>query len=367
MKDYKVSISLRTLLIVILAGLSLFLAYELRTLLLSVFFAYIINAGLRPIVDRLESRRVKRGFAIAITYIVFFLIIFVLGFLVFSSAFTQFKSFFGDIDQKIINFANFIQINAPFLSHYIDLSNLNAENISGLFSNLGSEGANATLLQLFNVVGNQGVSIISGVVNALFSFIVIIMISIYMLTQKDYVYKPLIKLLPAHLEKRLDPVLDKIEASLGAWLGGQLILMLSVGVITYVILIVPGLFDSAYPLSKYALVLAIIAGILEGIPNIGPIITMAVALVAAILSGAGVPVVLFILIAFILLQQLEGILIVPVVMRKALDLHPILSIIGAVAGLELGGPVGALLSIPIVATIQIVVLEVSKSYRLKKD
>ena len=365
MNETKVTISLRTILVIILVGLGLVLAYELRALILTVFFAYIINAGLRPIVDRLTSKGFKRGIAIALTYIVFFVIVFILGFSIISTAVIQLQAFINDLDTKILNLASFINTNLPFLNNYIHLDP-NAVNVDDLIASFNIGDANQILVQFANIVGNQGLSIVNSVVNVVFSLVIIIMLSIYMLGQPDYVYKPLIKLLPERWEKRFDPVLDKIEASLGAWMGGQLILMLSVGIITYLILVIPGIFDPNFPLVKYALVLSIIAGLLEGIPNIGPIITMVVALAAAVLTGGGVPVLIYILISFVILQQLEGILIVPVVMKRALDLHPILSIVGAVAGLELAGPVGALLSIPIVATIQIVVLEVSKSYRQQK-
>lgn len=369
MTETKITISFKTIIVVVLVILSLFLAYELRGLILTVFFAYIINAGLRPLVDRLsKSKYISRTGAIAITYLVSFLIVFTIGFLILSTAFTQIRAFFIDIDQKILNFISFIELNLPFLNQYIDLNAIseNANNISDMITKLDWQNINSGIMSLLNNVGARGISILGGVVGGLLSVFVIIMLSIYMLKHDDYVYKPLVKLLPKNLEKRVDPVLDKIESSLGAWMGGQLTLMLIIGVITYFILIIPSFFDPTYALGKYALVLAIIAGLLEGIPSIGPIITLVIALVAAVLSGAGVPILIFILIAFILLQQLEGVFIVPAVMKRAVDLHPILSIIGAMAGLQLGGPIGALLSIPIVAMIQIVVLEVSKSYRQEK-
>ncbi len=369
MTQTKITFSLRTILVIVLTILGLALAHELRGLILTVFFAYIINAGLRPIVDKLSKNKyISRTGAIAITYAISFLIVLILGFVIFSTAFTQIRAFFTDIDNKILNFVSFIQNNLPFLNQYIDLESIsaNANNLSTAISQVDLQNINDGLMSLLNNLGATGISILGGVLGGVLSLFVIIMLSIYMLKHDDYVYKPLVRLLPQHLEKRFDPVLDKIEASLGSWMAGQILLMLIIGVITYLILIIPSFFDPTYPLARYALVLAIIAGLLEGVPSIGPVITLIVALVAAILSGAGVPILIFILIAFIILQQLEGVFIVPTVMKRAVDLHPIVSIIGAMAGLQLGGPIGALLSIPIVAMIQIIVLEVSKSYRNQK-
>ena len=137
---------------------------------------------------------------------------------------------------------------------------------------------------------------------------------------------------------------------MGMWLRGQLFLSFIVGLLVYIGLLILGV--------KYALVLALIAAILEIIPFIGPTI----AAIPAILVGLTDSWIkaLVVVILYFVVQQLENHIIVPKVMQKAVGLNPIVVIIVIMVGAKLGGIVGALIAVPVAAAIGVFVGDIMR-------
>jgi predicted PurR-regulated permease PerM len=141
----------------------------------------------------------------------------------------------------------------------------------------------------------------------------------------------------------------KIEQQLGSWVRGELVLMAAVGILTYIGLVVLGI-DTALPL-------AILAGLLEIVPNIGPTLSAIPAILIALtihpLTAAATVALYFIV------QFLENNLLVPKIMQKAVGVNPILSIVGLMIGVRIAGAAGALLAIPVTITIQAILPEIA--------
>ena len=135
-----------------------------------------------------------------------------------------------------------------------------------------------------------------------------------------------------------DRFINSLELQLGGWVRGQLLLMTVIGVVTYIGLTALGI--------PYALPLAIIAGLLEAVPNIGPTLAslpaIAIALFTISPTMAGIVVLLYVVI-----QQLENNIIVPKIMASAANVSPLIAIVVIITGLKLGGVVGTLLSVPL--------------------
>jgi predicted PurR-regulated permease PerM len=130
---------------------------------------------------------------------------------------------------------------------------------------------------------------------------------------------------------------------MGAWLKGQLILCIIVGLAIFIGLSILGV--------KYALVLGLIAGFLEIIPYVGP--WTSAALAAFIALGQSPMLALFTLILFIVIQETNSNLLVPKIMQKAVGLNPIISILAIIIGAELAGFLGVLFAIPIASALSI--------------
>jgi predicted PurR-regulated permease PerM len=144
--------------------------------------------------------------------------------------------------------------------------------------------------------------------------------------------------------ERYNIIAEKLEVEIGHWIRGQVLLMIIVGVLSYLGYVIIGL--------PYAVALGVIAGILELVPNVGPTI----AAIPAILVGFSISTAhgFGALAVSILVQQLENNLIVPKVMQKTTGLNPIVTLLAIMIGLKLGGPLLAVLSLPIVLSARVI-------------
>jgi len=134
----------------------------------------------------------------------------------------------------------------------------------------------------------------------------------------------------------------RVRRKISFWFLGQIILMAFIGLATYIFL-------SLILKVKYGLLISLIAGILEAVPILGPIVTLIFAIMIVFLENPSyiLPTVIF----FIFLQQLENHFLVPLVMRKALALNPLLIILGILIGAKIGGILGIIITIPILGSV----------------
>ena len=169
--------------------------------------------------------------------------------------------------------------------------------------------------------------------------------SYYLVLERPNLHKYLLKLFDdKEAEAKAEKLVLDIEKQVGGWVRGELFLMLIIGVMTYL-----GLFLLGVP---YALPLAVLAGLLELVPNLGPTMAAVPAIVIALTVSPVIA--LGTLILSIVIQQLENNLIVPKVMQSATGTEPLATIIVLLVGFTLGGIAGAVLSMPIYLTIQTV-------------
>ena len=146
---------------------------------------------------------------------------------------------------------------------------------------------------------------------------------------------------PSAYQPYLVQMMRRLKAKLGSWLRGQLLLMLIIGVLVYIGLKLLG--------AEYALVLALWAGLTEIIPYVGPILG---AIPAIFLAFSDSPLqALLVAALYLVVQQLENNLIVPMVMKRTVGLNPVVSIVAIAIGAKLGGVIGAVLAIPLVVSL----------------
>ena len=175
---------------------------------------------------------------------------------------------------------------------------------------------------------------IFGNVATLFS---ILILAIYMSIDWENIKKGFITLFPETTRYKLTKMFAEIEDNVGIWLRGQLILMLLIGVMSYVAVV---LIDVEFPLA-----LGIIAGLLEIVPMLGPVISAVVAALVAVIES---PVkALLVIFAFTIIQQLEGNIIVPKVMQRVSGFSPIIILIALLVGSNLFGIIGAVIAVPV--------------------
>jgi len=274
-------------------------------------------SALYPLVDRLVAWRIPRPLAIVILFLA------ILGLLigVLAAGFTPLIIQTSSLTQRLSE-----AVSGLLQANYIDRS-----VIQGQFSSISSQLVSYTLDVFKIIVG----------------FVSVIVVTFYLLLDRKGIEDRATSLFVAN-QSKVSKLISTIEEKLGAWLRGQLILSLIIGVVTYLGLEVLGV--------EFALSLAIIAGLMEVVPVIGPIISA----IPAILIALTVSPVLAGLVAglYLAIQQLENHLVVPQVMKRAVGLNPLLVILTVSVGGRLLGVAGALLAVPIAVVIQVVIKEV---------
>jgi len=357
MSEVKIEITTKTLFKIALFGLALFLGVLLREVLVMLFVAFIINAGFRPLVDALDRRKIPRGISIFLILVGVILLVSLVLVITAGEFISQFQTLIKALPGIFANVVDYLNTNIPVLNTILPLGQIEQE-IGQLSTELLNNQIVQNLLTGENIlsVASSAFDIFGSAIGLVMSIFTVGMVSVYMLQRKNHVYEGIVSLLPDDLETRGRELLERIQDSLGSWLLGQISLMMIIGVITYLIVWLPSLFIPTYTLDEFALPIALVAGIFEFLPSIGPILTSILAGLIAF-GTAGIGALLYIVIAFAVLQNLEAIFIVPMVMRKAVGIDPIITILGILAALKLTGVLGAILVVPIIVVVKIALVE----------
>jgi predicted PurR-regulated permease PerM len=193
-------------------------------------------------------------------------------------------------------------------------------------------------------LGKNALSLAGGVFGGFFAIVTTVAISFYLLLSYDRAKEAVANLFPEKNTHKAINIIDQINDKLGAWLQGQFLLSLAIGLLTWLTLTVLGM--------PFALPLAVLAGLFEIIPTIGPIISAVPAVVVALTIS---PNMAFIIIAaYMCIQLTENHLLVPRIMQRAVGLNPVIVIVGVIVGDRLLGIPGALLSVPFISLLVLV-------------
>jgi len=327
--NQKTTIEVSTLTILKFFGIAflLWFLWYIKGILILLFVVMILVAALSPLVEKLYKKKVPRFLSVILIYLVLLLLLASLIYLIVPPVALQVK-------ELTHNAPYYIEKVSPIyyqVQEYLPTFQQSLENIATSLNKLTTNIWSATL------------TIFGGLLSAL----TILVLTFYMLVGKETIFNILVSFLPiAHKEKILG-IFQKVGLKMGAWLRGQLILCLVIGLATFVILAILGV--------PYALILAILAGILEIVPTIGPIIA---AIPAILLAFAISPLTaLIVLLSYFGVQQLECQILVPKIMGKVVGISPVIIILALLIGAKLLGIAGAILAVPIAATLSVAFTE----------
>ena len=319
-----ISISTSTIFRIIIILLGLVFLYFVRDVLLILFVSVIIAAAINGPVSWLQKHKIHRILGVTFIYLLFLLLAALIITMIFPVLAEQVKQlathFPGLVDKIIIGFQE-------WWGKY--RTEVNLQSFLDNFSNK----LNQTTSSVFGTI--------LGFFGGLFSFGIILVISFYLSVQEKGVKRFFISITPSEHQHYVSDLIDRIQVRIGGWLRGQLLLMLIIGSLTFIGLSLLGV--------KYALTLALIAGILELIPYIGPFIALVPAVILAFTQSPMLA--LLVAILYLVIQQLENYIITPQVMKKAVNLNPIVIIIVILIGAKLAGIMGIILSIPLTAAV----------------
>lgn len=211
-----------------------------------------------------------------------------------------------------------------------------AHQIQDRFGGLFASPDNA--LQLASRVGEIGLE-----------SILVLIVAFYFLVDGARFRDWTIALMPVHHQARTTALMDRVHAILGRWLEGQVFLIALVAAVVYIAL-------GPILHLHYALAIAVLTGILEVIPLVGPLIATAIAGTDAFVQG-GVGLAVTVVVIYFVLRQVEDQVVMPVVIGRAVHLHPVVTIFAVLVGLSTWGILGGLLGVPVAAAINVVFRE----------
>jgi predicted PurR-regulated permease PerM len=316
----KVEISHKTVIFTVLFLLGLWFLFFIREIILQLFIALLLMTILEPLVALLSRIKIPRAVSVLISYILF------IG--IFSGIIAILTP---TVAQQTTNFVN-------TLPSYVSKINLG--------SSIGRDFINGLMAQLGGVPG-QILDLTFSVFSNLLSVITVLIFTFYLLLTRHKLQDQLGFLVGEEKRQKIGNLIDTLEKKLGGWARGELILMFAIGLGTYVGLLLIGI--------PFALPLAILAGIFEIIPFLGPIISS----IPAVLIGFGIsPLVgLGVIALAFLVHQLEGYILVPKIMEKSTGVSPLVVLISIAIGAKLAGIMGVIISVPFVITLRVLMEE----------
>ncbi|MBP7876257.1 AI-2E family transporter [Candidatus Woesebacteria bacterium] len=332
-KNRTINISQSSIIFAVALILGIFFVYQIRQILSLFFLAFILMVALNPVVKRFQRWGVKRMLSIAMAYSLLIVALSVFLAIV-----------VPPLVYQLLNLFDFLK-TIPWLADQLsifngDLNVLQAE-LTGVQLSINDVGsAIGALSTPFSVA----FSIISAVFSNVFLVFSIFVMAYFLLIERPTLYAKLGWITKDKKRiARAKEYIDTLEEQLGGWVRGELILMFVIGLGTFVGLTLLGV--------PYALPLAILAGTLELIPNLGPTIS-AIPAMAIALAVNGPIGSLQVFIFAIFIQQVENNFLVPRIMKSSAQVGSLVVILVILIGAQLAGVMGALLAVPLYITLR---------------
>jgi predicted PurR-regulated permease PerM len=316
-------------------GLGFWLLYRYRMLVLLLFTAVILGTAIRPLVDGFVKRGLPRSVSLALVYALllggFVLFIFLVVPLLISQT---------------------IELSASMPQIYLELRAALMKSSSLFLFNIGLN-LPADLTMLLNAPPPESqsqytiaqfIGLFGGFLDGILAAIAVFLLTTFWVLDSERTVRSFLLLMPRRRRQSARQLLDRIESRVGAYLRGQLILSVAIGLLALIAYMILGL--------PNALVLALIAGVFEVLPVIGPALGAIPALLVAYSVEPALA--LWVLLATILIQGFENYLLVPRVMVASVGVNPIITLLSLATFTSLLGLPGALLAIPLAAVIQLI-------------
>jgi len=335
-----IEINTGTILRFILVILFFVFLYILKDVLIIFLFALIIASAISPFANWLDEKGFPRLLGVLLLYLVVLaLIVAILSLIIpyVSQDISQLVSTLPQLVAKISTSLDKVQQGSP---QYLDfLSEI--QNILQGFSDYLQQSSQSIIGLVISIFG--------GVMSA----IAILIISFYLSVTKKGIENFLGSIVPEKYESYAMDLWKRAELKVGLWFQGQLLLGLIMGLLVYVGLSLMGI--------KFALILGFLAAILEIVPIVGPVLAAIPAIFLAFFLSPALG--LWVIVFYVIVQQLENHILVPVVLGKTVGLNPVVVIIALLIGQQLAGIPGMILSVP-VATI---IVEMMNDFAKHKD
>jgi predicted PurR-regulated permease PerM len=328
-----IHISAGTIIKTVLILLLCWTIFFLRDLVLIILLSIVIASAVEPAAQWLMRRKIPRLLSVILVYLSLAItLICVVYFLV--------LPLLSESSQFLKNLP--VYFNVDTVSNGIDQNKFLSSQpiVSGLKNSINLEQVIGQVNDAIAGLSNSAFNTVSSVFGGILSFLLMIIMSFYLSVERDGVGKFLKIITPLKHEGYIIDLWKRSQRKIGLWMQGQIILAVIIGVLVYL-----GLLLLNVP---NALLLASLAGAFEIIPLFGPILSSIPAIAISFVTG-GFTMALLVAGLYLIVHQFENQLIYPLVVKKVVGVPPIVSIVALVAGFELAGFLGLILSVPIAA------------------
>ena len=332
-KKITFDISVLALVKISILFLVVFFLFFVRDVILIVFVSLILASAFDPLIDFFQKHRIPRGFGILIIYLVIAVVVAGSIYLIIPPIATEIKELSKDfplywdkISGSVENFRSYSDDHGWTETIQSSLNDLQS-NVTNIEAAAG--GVFSTVFAFFG---------------SIFSLLVVLVLTFYLTVEEHALKRMLRSVVPVKYQPYITHLVNRIQEKIGMWLRGQLILSLIIFLLSWFGLTILGI--------KYALVLAIFAGLTELVPYLGPFIGAIPAVFIALTQSPGLA--LGVIVVYLIIQQLENNIIVPKVMQRAVGLNPIITIIAMMIGFKLAGILGIVIAIPAATSLNII-------------
>lgn len=332
--EQTLDISWETIIKVFVAGFIFYILFLVRDVVIWFSFALIISILLDPVIQFFQKFRLPRVIAVVFVYLA---ILGLFGLVIYLSApifIFEFKQFVANIPEY------FERANPVFRSLGIDIARTFEEFTSGLVAQ--AQESSGSIIKAITVF-------FGGIASTAFIFTLAFFISL----EEKSLLDILALLTPKKYEQSVVTIFKRAQVKVAGWFGVRVLACLFVGVLTYVAFLLLGV--------KYALILGIISGLLNFVPYIGPMVTWILTFLSVGVSNSWILAIYAILVITII-QEIENKFLTPLLMKKLLDLPPVLVLISLLVGGTIFGLLGTLFSVPVFG----IIYETTKEFLEKK-
>lgn len=324
---------------------------RIASILPPFIWAAITAYILFPLVARLERLlRLPRVLVIALVYIALIGMLVVIGIQVAPTAVDQIRSLASSLPQLVTN-AREALVREPkirFGGFVLDTRQIDSR-------------IDVLAQQVAERFGREAVPLVLQTFELLIKILVYLLATFYFLLQGDTLVQRLHGLAPPHQRKTVDRVVAQVNETFGAYIRAQVILFAIMTVSTLTVLSILQV--------QYALVVAIATGILELVPIIGPWAAGGIAVLVAVSQSSGpfgwspTQLAIVVGICYLVLRMIEDQVIIPQLVGRIVRVHPLMVIFGVLTGATLGGALGLVIAVPVIAAIKIITIAIFEELR----
>lgn len=329
--------------VILLAALAALL-WHLRELALIVLTSIVIASAIEPAAKGLIKYKVPRILAVLVVYLLFFAMFFAVIFFLLPPVLEETSLLLATLPTYLETLGATDALTDDAILETRSL--INGVTLTETTRDLNTflSGLSGNFLSAMSIIFGGAVS-----------FILIVVFSFYFAVNERGIEEFLRVVTPIRHEDYVIGLWRRAQRKIGLWMQGQFLLAVLIGVLTYLGLSILGI--------QYALVLAVIAGLMELIPVFGPILA-AIPAVAIAFANGGLAIALAVVALYLIIQQFENHLIYPLVVTKVVGVPPILVILALLIGAKLAGVLGILLSVPVAAAAQELFADMEKARHL---